>query len=473
MKNYFRKRLIWISAAAAAMALTAVLLAYYSNRLAGSAKTHTPEVQKYTLPDTLRIGVLNSSTTYFMYRGTPLGYDYELAEQFAKDTGRPFKLSVAYNSADLLDMLLKREIDIAASPIPVTGEFKDRVLLTGPSQKTRQVLVQKSGSDLIKDVTQLVGREVTVEKGSKYEYRLQNLNEELGGGIHIQTLRKDTLSADDMMDMVARGEADLTVVDSDIAEMNHSDYSRLDYSLAVSFDQLAKWGVANDNEGLAAVIDRWVETHAETERKLRAKYMNTVKLPPGLETQPVGKASIELPSSGVSPYDGLFKQASASSRFDWRMVAAVGYVESRFRPELVSWAGAKGIMQVMPATARAMGVGGGDLHDPAVCIKAGVKLLDTLDKALAPRIKDKDKRTDFVLAAYNAGLGHILDAIALAEKYGIPSTVWSNGVERAALMKSHPEYYRDPVVKNGYFRARETVDFVQRVRAAYDGFRSR
>ena len=67
----------------------------------------------------------------------------------------------------------------------------------------------------------------------------------------------------------------------------------------------------------------------------------------------------------------------------------------------------------------------------------------------------------------------MLDAIALAEKYGLNAKKWDDNVEAAAIMKSKPAYYRDPVVKNGYFRAKETVSFVQKVQSAYTYFKER
>lgn len=466
-----KKHIVILISALSALALAAVLLL-----MAGGLvrETRHEPIEAYRMPDTLRVGVLNSPSTYFNYRGSELGYDYELIERLAKDSTRVVELKVAYNFPDLMQMLEEDSIDIVASPVPVTAEFKRLSLACGPKSVTSQVVVQKRAEDMAKDVTDLVGRHVTVEKDSKFEYRLKNLNNELGGGIVIEPLERDTLVSEDLIKMVARGEILAAVVDSETAQLNLKDYPGLDASLHVSLDQESQWAVGVSNPDLAGIIDVWAKANETFEKSLRDKYFGTAKLPAGLVQDSAMEISLELPSGkGVSPFDQAFRSAASSSRFDWRLIAAVAFVESRFKTDLVSWAGARGVMQVMPATARAMGFQPESLANPDVCIRAGVKLLETLDKQLASKIPDPEARIDFVLAAYNAGLGHIYDSIALARKYGLGGDRWSGGVEQAALMKSRPEYYRDPVVRNGYFRGRETIDFVKRVRATYESFRTK
>lgn len=455
--------------------LLAMLLAVMAPAIAGCSSsgkgkaTETP----YRLPDTLRVGVLNSPTTYFIYRGVPMGYDYDLLRQFADSNNVHLELKVATNFPDLLAMLDKDSVDLVASPVPSTLEYKEKVLLCGPSEKTHQVLVQRKGSGAARDVTELIGHHITVEKDSKFDSRLQNLNSELGGGIVIETIRKDTLVSEDMIDMVDDGRIEMTVVDSDIAGLSIPDYPRLDASLALSLDQLSRWAVRKNEPGLAESLDQWFGNHGNLEERLRKKYFGSAKRPAGLDEAAEAdhpSATVAYAGGAISPYDALFRQAAEGSGFDWRMVAAVAYVESRFKPDLVSWAGARGIMQVMPASAKALGFSPARMNEPAECIRAGVKMLQTLDRSLAAKVPDPEKRLDFVLASYNAGMGHILDAIALASKHGMDSRTWAGQVEQAALLKSRPEYYRDPVVKNGYFRAKETVDFVRRVRAAHRAF---
>ena len=169
---------------------------------------------------------------------------------------------------------------------------------------------------------------------------------------------------------------------------------------------------------------------------------------------------LSLKEGKISHYDDLFKKYAQEIGWDWRMLASLAYTESNFDTTAVSWAGAKGLMQLMPATARAMGVPAGKEQNPEESIKAAVKYIAATDRSFN-MIPDKQERLNFILASYNAGLGHIYDAMALAKKYGKNNLVWKDNVENFILLKSNEEYFTDPVCKNGYFRGIETFNFVR------------
>lgn len=454
--------------------IAAILLGYFGSRLS-HPEEFSLDTAHIQLPDTIRVGMLNSPTTYFDYRGTPMGYDYEMVERFAKSQGVAFKVEIGGTISEMLEWLENGKVDILASPVPVTSEFQDRVLLCGPRMVSTQVLVQKDNDEKLSDVTQLVGKEVDVQSDSKYYYRLKNLNEELGGGITIKTLEKDTISDDDLLEMVYKGELPMTVVDSDVAEAAKTYYPGLDISLQLSLEQYSRWAVADRSKGLAELLDKWFVDKKDDTEEIYKKYYRLSKSEV-VTTDGESMTDLEFMHFGggsISPYDQVFKDAAKDTGFDWQLIAAIAYVESRFNPNLRSWAGATGLMQVMPHTARAMGYNPANLRNPSVSVGAAVKLLKELDKQFAKKIPDRRERIKFVIASYNSGHGHILDAIALADKYGMDPTVWYGNVEKAALLKSKPAYYRDPVVKNGYFRGKETVDFVKRVGEAYALFKEK
>lgn len=430
------------------------------------------------LPDTLRVGMLNSPTTYFDYRGTPMGYDYELMDKFSKFYGLQFKVVVGGTISEMIEWLDNGKIDILASPVPVTAEFQDRVLLCGPRNISSQVLVQNTNiakDSVVKDVTDLVGREVTVQNDSKYFYRMQNLNEEIGGGIIIKPIAKDTISDDDLLNMVWKGEIPLTVVDSDVAEAALSYYPGLDITVKVSLDQYSRWAVAPKSQGIATALDRWFADEKDDISEVYSKYYRLSKLE-FFEALPDGFEDIKtmtFANGQISPYDNIFKAAGKKSGLDWRLIAAIAYVESHFDADVKSWAGALGIMQVMPRTATSHGYTPAEMLNPAKCVDVAVKTLSDLNSMFEKRISDPTERENFILASYNSGPGHILDAIALAGKYGLNPQKWDDNVEAAAIMKSKPAYYRDPVVKNGYFRGKETVNFVHKVQSVYNYFKDR
>lgn len=416
----------------------------------------------HRLPDTLRVVTLYSPTSYFIYRGQPMGYDYDLVERLAADKGMALKLEVAPSLNAAVEMLDSGKVDLIAYDVPVTGEYKGKVIPAGPENITTQVLVQPLKSDsVIHDVTELVGRTVYVEEDSKYLARLENLNDELGGGIVIKPVNRDTLITEDLLGMVDRGELPLTIVDSDIAALNKGYYPGLDITVPVSFEQRSAWGVAPGNKWLADSIDAWAaETRPRQEQALLLKrYFEQSKA----EYDP----SADFAGGRISPYDHLFKKYAAEIGWDWRLIAAQAHTESRFKPNAKSWAGARGLMQIMPATARDYGVTAKQLDDPETNIRTAVKYLGQLDKWLKDRIPDDTERKKFILAAYNAGVAHVYDAISLAKKYKMNPGKWDGNVEKAILMKMNPRYYRDPVVKYGYSRGRETFDYVRRIYAYY------
>ena len=423
------------------------------------------------IKDTLNIGTMYSPTSYFIYKGEEMGYEYEMISKILADNGKAFNIKVGKSIDSLISMLDSGTIDIIACEIPITYEYNNRVLHCGEEDITRQVLVQpKSSKDKIKDVTQLVGKTVYVEANSKYEYRLKNLNNEIGGGIIIKAVPQDSLVAEDLIELVSDGKIPLTVVDSDIARLNRTYHRNLDISLEVSFPQRSSWAVQKDAAELADSINSWVSTSniKATAKWLLKRYFEIGKGSP----ERVRKGKLLNAARGIiSPFDAIFKKYAKEVNFDWRLLAAQGYSESRFDSTATSWAGAKGIMQLMPNTARSLGVPQSKLADSEYSVMAAVKLMHKLDRKLERYVGNPAERRKFVLAAYNAGLGHVIDAINLAKKYGKNPAVWNDNVEIAIQMKIKPEYYNDEVCKFGYFKGKQTVAYVEEVGQIYDYYR--
>ena len=290
---------------------------------------------------------------------------------------------------------------------------------------------------------------------------MENLNDELGGGIAIHTVDRDTLIAEDLIEMVSKGEIPLTVVDSDVALVNKTYYPRLDITMPVSFAQQSAWAVSESKSWLADSIDAWIT--ADKPRRENAALLKRY-----FELSKTNDFSTREKHPGPSAYDAIFKAHAGEIGWDWRLLSAVCFAESRYDPTVKSWVGAKGIMQVMPATGRAYGYTPEQLDDPEVSVAVAVKIIAALEKSLRQRVPDGDERLKFVLAAYNGGIGHVYDAIRLAEKHGMDSRKWDGNVAEAALMLANPAHYNDPVVKYGYLRGRETTDYVARIMRFYD-----
>ena len=421
-------------------------------------------VQQHRLPDTLNVGTLYSPTGFFILKGDTMICD------FARSHGIALRFKVARSMPALLEMLKKKNVDVLACEVPVTAEYKSRVQHCGAVNETYQVLVQHSGVGLIHDVTQLIGRDVYVEKGSKYESRLRNLDNEVGGGINIHAVEGEAAVPTELIQRVSRREIPFTIVDSDIAQMNLTYYDSINIQLRVGFEQRSSWAVSKRDQWLADSINEWAASlDAQEYSKQALKHYFEMNRGPKPDSIKVDTMAV-TPPGGISPYDPVFKKYAQEIGWDWRLLAAIAFSESGFNPNATSWMGARGLMQVMPKTARSFGVNESDLGNPEVSVRVATKILKELDGIMRSRTGAAD-RIKFVLASYNAGSGHVTDAIALARKFELNPRVWNENVEQAMLWKMDPEYYNDSVCSNGYCRGTEPVDYVVKVLNCYENYK--
>lgn len=444
------------------------------------------------LPDTLVVGTIYSPASFFILKGDTLGYDYERICAFARDNGIAIKFHVASSMKELISLVENNKVHVAAYEIPMTAEYKEHVMHCGEQNITYQVLVQRATKDTLTDVTQLVGKEVYVIHGSSYEARLKNLDNELGGGIKIHAIDNDSLISEDLIDMVASGRLPYTVTESDIAQINKTYNDSICISLKIGFPQRASWATGKDRQWLANAINTWAGNNAtiSSARTIKQRYfemnkhhidsmrvmndsVNRIIEQAKNESGEIDYSKIYRRSDGdISGYDRLFKKYAATAGVEWTVLAAIAYVESDFNPNAVSWAGAVGLMQVMPSTARNYGFTEADLRDPEKSVYVASLILSKTDKFLQSYISNRAERLRFNLGAYNAGVGHIVDAMKLAQKYNKNPHIWYSNVEAAVLWKTHPEFYNDPVCNYGYCRGTETINYVRQVENAYRVFRN-
>lgn len=433
--------------------------------------------ESHPLPDKLVVGTIYSPTSFFIMRGDTLGYDYDRICDFARTKNIGLEFKVAPNLNKLIEMLSKGEVDILATEVPNNEEYRKQVINCGSINETQPVLVQHSGSNIISNVTDLAGKDIYVEAHTKYETLVNNLNSELSGAINVHTFPLDSVSTDDLLDMVSMHKIPFTVVDSDIANFNAAYYDSLDVSLTMGGIQTSSWAVSPNNKWLADSIDAWsnsndARTYSKAALEKYAKKSRIGENDRSNEIPHIGSVPNHSFSSSSGPsripqspssYDDLFRKYGGGTGWDWHLLSAIARVESGFNPNAQSWAGARGLMQVMPSTARGYGVSADMLFDPETNVRVASRCLHDINKTFLSRVTNRDERLKFVLAAYNAGAGHVLDAIALAEKHGKDPHVWYGNVEEAMLWKSNPQYYNDPICRYGYCRGREPVNYVRSV----------
>lgn len=410
----------------------------------------------------LKVATLSRSTSYFNLQGEEMGFEYEMASRFAKSLNLKLEVLLAKDMEELVEMLSNEEVDLVAYPLTITNDYKERVRYTMHEYITNQVLVQRKGkgAQVLKDVTELIGHTVFVVENSKYHERLENLNSELGGGIDIHLVSNEE-DEESLIKKVSKGEIEFTVADNNIAEVNKTYYSNIDVALKVGFDQRSAWAVGLEADSLYEAVNNWFTESKNNyiHQYLYNKYFRQAK------TSSVGYKKF-IDSHTISEFDGLFKKYAPKIGWDWKLLASLAYQESRFQPTACSWVGARGLMQLMPKTATALGLDSSKIEEPEMSVHAAVLYLQSVEKYFMS-IEDNVERSKFILASYNAGVGHVKDAIALAEKHGKNPAVWEGNVADCLLWKSNPDYFNDPVVRCGYLRGEETFRFVSEIMVRY------
>lgn len=419
----------------------------------------------------------NNSFSYFIYKGKPVGYEYELLKLFAKELKVDLKIKVISGVENGIHKLNTGEGDIIAFPLTVTEERTEYVSFSRPLFNSYQVLVQRKpenwknlrqaeiDKNVIRDSHALIGKEVHVMRSSSFAERMRNLSLEIGGDVIVV---EDSANAESesLIKQVALGNIEYTVADHPIAAVNANYYPNLDVSTILSSPQQIAWSVRKNSPELLKVIDAWL-----VKIKKEATFMviyNRYFKSPRTSLLRVNSDYSSLGGNKISRYDDLIKKGSEKLGWDWRLLAAIIYEESHFISNNQSWAGARGLMQLMPETAKRFGAVNPD--DPKQSIKAGVNYLKHLDKYWAKNISDPDERLKFILASYNAGLTHIIDARELTKKYGKNPVLW-NDVEYYLLKKSDPEYYRDPVSAAGYCKCEEPVNYIKNVLHRFEEYK--
>jgi membrane-bound lytic murein transglycosylase F len=364
-----------------------------------------------------------------------------------------------------------------AHGITITSDRKEKVNFTDYLYLTHQVLVQRKPenwrqmkwsaieSELVHDAIELIGDTVSVRENSSYFRRLQNLSREIGGTIHIDTL-PGHLSTDEIIKMVVDGKIKYTVADNNIANINASYYHILDIDVPISFSQRIAWAVHPGSPELLKEINLWLEDMKE-EGDYYVIYNKYFKNRRNFRKR-VQSDFYSLTNNRISQYDELIKENSETVGWDWRLVASQIYQESRFDPGASSWAGAGGLMQIMPSMAEDLGIE--NRMNPEQSIEGGTRYLKRLwDNFEA--IEDSVQRIKFTLASYNCGYYHVLDARTLAEMNNLDPNRWDDNVEEMILELSYPDNYNKEGIKYGYVRGIEPYTYVRQIFERYDHYR--
>lgn len=449
--------------------LSLVVISCVNKDQQNDSETQFNELERIKTSGILRVAVDYNSTDYFVYRGKIMGFKYELLQELAKDLGVELEIVVSKNLQQTINGLINAQVDLIAKNITVTRRLRNQIEFTTPIRQTTQVLIQQQklleGDDsiFVHSTLDLAGKKVVVQKESPYYRRLINLSREIG--YPIEVVEDKIYGVEKLIAQVANGEIDYTVCDENVAKLNNTYFSNIDVSLKVSFPQDVAWAVRKKSDEWKIYLDEWITNFKSTGKYkyIYHKYFlsdwSVYRMESGFHSINGGKISV---------YDTIVKRLSLEYNWDWRLISSIIYQESRFNPNADSWAGAYGLMQIMPATAERMGVK--NYKDPAQNIEGGILMLNWLNKRFIESIPDSAQRIRFVLASYNIGLGHVLDAQRLAEKYGKDRNIWDDNVDYYLLNKSMKKYYKDSVVHYGYCRGEHAYNYVNRVVTNYNHY---
>ena len=424
---------------------------------------------------TMRVLTDYNSVNYFVYKGFPVGYQFELLKALCDHLGITLEIKVSNDKEKNIRMLLNGEADLIATNLAVTAKDAQRISYTVPHSQSRQVLVQrqwdqqsdgrKKANHLIRSHEDLLGKTIYVLKNSSYVDRLKLISSQLSDTIGVVEI--PDYDVEQLMQLVAEGEIPYTVCFENIAQVNKGLYPNLDIKMALGEACDLAWAVRPGSKMLLGAIDQWLKDFKEGTQYQRIYRRYFVNYHP---IRSEGYIDTVLSGDHNNAFDEIIKANVVNTDFDWRLIAALIYQESRFDPEAESWAGALGLMQLMPETAKLFGVE--SLLSPEENIEGGIRFLSWLDVRMQRFVTDKNERMKFVLASYNVGIGHVIDAIRLAEKFGKNPAVWDNNVDLFLLNKSNPAYYSDPVVKYGYCRGDEPYQYVKSIVRRYNHYKT-
>ncbi|ABG60041.1 transglycosylase SLT domain-containing protein [Cytophaga hutchinsonii] len=412
----------------------------------------------------LKLLIVNNANTFFVYKGEAFGLEYELLKLFLKEKKIDCEIILVNNVVYIRDSLHFYGGHMAASTFIIPDKPMPAVCYSKPIYMADLVLVKHK--DHVQKITN-----VTLLKDAPYVHYLRtNSNKPLDS--FTVTYTAELLTKEFLLRQVNKKEIEATIVDANEAAIAMAVFPDLVLEKIIEHNAPVGFMFHSEMDTLRSAFDSWLVKNKNTSdyQWILKKYRS---LPADIAdlTQTQGHSVKEL-LSVISLYDDIIKKHAKEIGWDWRMVASLIHQESHFKPNLKSWEGACGLMQVMPRTALIYGrVSDKDIFKPQANIIAGTKYIRWiennyfLDSAITKSNKEK-----FILASYNAGAGHVEDARALCKKYKLDPNVWEDNVEKMLLAKTQPKYYNDKVCKYGYCRGYETTDYVNTILRYYKDY---
>jgi len=416
---------------------------------------------------TLRVITRNNAASYFLWRGELMGFEYELVKAFAKQHKLRLEIITAPSHDAQIPMLLEGKGDIIASFLTVTEKRQQQgITFSRYHHKASEVIVSRIDDKPIETINDLAGRSIYVRKSSAYWETLQSLKDQKTNTQNIPfnlIAAPENMETETIIAQVANSKFDLTLADNHLLNIELTWRDDVQAAMVLGDVRDNAWAMRNNNPQLIKAVNQFIK------KQYRSLFYNLTYDKYFKNAHRIKKyraQRIDLnPDGTLSPYDSLVKRYAQQHNFDWRLLVAQMYEESRFNPQAKSWAGALGLMQIMPRTAKEMGIS--NLKQPESSIKAGVQYLNWVRDRFEPELSIKN-RMWFTLAAYNAGQGHVKDARRLARQQGLNPNIWFDNVEKSMLLLSKQKYFKKS--RYGYVRGIEPVNYVRNIRNRYQAY---
>lgn len=408
----------------------------------------------------LRIMLPNTATSYFLWRGELVGFEYELAQRFAKQHSLRLEVVVPPNMDVVAQWLQEGIADIAGGFLKASAFVQhDGVVVSHPFHYAQPYLLSRSDEPDLEHWDDLVNKRIVVLQGSSTLTLLEALTPIYDLSIHSLPAQYDTQI---LVDLLVSGEYDYAVLEEHVLSFELSRRDDIKRQFPVGDTVSHSWLVRTTDTKLLEALNQFFA------QEYRTTFYNIVYRRYFENQQRIRRIQEELTENGsgiFSPWDDLIREYSQEHEFDWRLIVAQMYQESRFDPNARSHMGAVGLMQLLPGTARQMGLS--RLEDPEENLKAGIRYMDWVRQRFPEDLPVAD-RMWFTLASYNAGVGHVMDARRLAEAKGWDRNRWFDNVEKAMLLLSQQHYAAQ--ARYGYVRGTEPVNYVQDIRARYSAY---
>ena len=414
-----------------------------------------PLLQRVEALGTLRVATLNSPTTYYVgANGLPVGFEYDLARIFADEMGLKLELMTAESEAEVLDLVLSGRAHLGAG-LSVTPAAQAVAVFTPPLRSVALQLVYRSGRPKPKTLYELEALPIIPADGVAAQALrdLKKINPSLSWA------ETQDFGSEELLYRVANGKADYTVTPSDLVAINQRYYPQLRVAFSLTDSQDVGWAFAPGDDTLVDAALAFFERLDRRElAQVRDRYFGHVS-----QVGQYGALALATHAQTRLPrYRKVFEESATRHGLDWRLLAAVGYQESLWDPAAVSPTGVRGLMQITTDTAEFLKID--DRLDPAQSIRGAARYVQRIHSALPPEVPEPD-RTWMTLAAYNIGIGHLLDAREITRLQKGDPNRWLEVRDRLPLL-TQAKWHRQ--TKYGYARGHEAVTYVGNIRTYYD-----